>query len=142
MDDLNFELVDNARTGLQHFSLERLKTIAPTFRERSAQRLACVELIAEKERELARLQMGTVSRKASLALILATIAITWPLLVLAAWIYFQPLLKKPEPVQSRPTTVARPLPSPTSTPEPAEPDSTPEPLPAALGELPAKPGGG
>ncbi|MFM8715811.1 MAG: hypothetical protein ACKOHM_10250 [Spartobacteria bacterium] len=142
MDDLNFELVDNARTGLQHFSLERLKTIAPTFRERSAQRLACVELIAEKERELARLQMGTVSRKASLALILATIAITWPLLVLAAWIYFQPLLKKPEPVQSRPTTVARPLPSPTSTPEPAEPDSTPEPLPAALGELPTKPGGG
>jgi hypothetical protein len=51
-------------------------------------------------------------------------------------------LKKPEPVQSRPITVARPLPSPTSTPQPAEPDSTPEPLPAALGELPATPGGG
>ena len=142
MYDSKFELVDNARVGLQHFSLERLKTIAPTFRERSAQRLACVELIAEKERELARLQMGAVSRKASLALVLATIAVAWPLLVLAAWIYFQPLLKKPEAVQARPTSVARPLPSPISTPEPAEPDSTPEPLPAALGELPATPGGG
>ena len=142
MDDSKFELVDNARVGLQHFSLERLKTIAPTFRERSAQRLACVELIAEKERELARLQMGAVSRKASLALVLATIAVAWPLLVLAAWIYIEPLLKKPEPIQSRPTGVARPLPSPTSTPQPAEPDSTPEPLPAALGELPATPGGG
>ena len=142
MDDSKFELVDNARVGLQHFSLERLKTIAPTFRERSAQRLACVELIAEKERELARLQMGAVSRKASLALVMATSAVAWPLLVLAAWIYFQPLLKKPEPAPVKPTTVVRPLPSPTSTPEPAEPDSTPEPLPAALGELPATPGGG
>lgn len=142
MDDSKFELVDNARVGLQHFSLERLKTIAPTFRERSAQRLACVELIAEKERELARLQMGVVSRKASLALVLATIAVAWPLLVLVAWIYFQPLLKKPEQAPVKPITVVRPLPSPTSTPELPEPDSTPEPLPAALGELPATPSGG
>lgn len=142
MDDSEFELVDNARVGLQHFSLERLKTIAPTFRERSVQRLACVELIAEKERELARSQMGAVSRKASLALVLATIAVAWPLLVLAAWIYFQPLLKKPEAAPTRPTAVSRATSSPTPTPEPVEPEPTPEPLPASLGELPATPGGG
>jgi len=142
MDELNFELVDNARAGLQHFSLERLKTIAPTFREKSAQRLACVELIAEKERELARLQMGAASRKASLALVLASIAITWPLLVLAAWIYFQPHFKKPEPVQAKARAVAHPPPTPTATLEQFETDSTPEPLPASLGELPATPGGG
>ena len=89
MDEQEFEIVDNARIGLQHFSLERLKTIAPTFRERSAQRLACVELIAEKERELARLQMGAVSRKASLALIVSLIAILWPVILAVAWFYLK-----------------------------------------------------
>ena len=65
MQEPDFEFVDNARTGLAKYSLERLKTIAPTFRERSAERLACVELIAEKERELALVQMGAVSRRAA-----------------------------------------------------------------------------
>ena len=142
MDDQEFELVDNARVGLSQYSLERLKTIAPTFRERSAQRLACVELIAEKERELARLQIGAVSRRASLALILSLIAILWPFILAVAWFYLQPLLMPTEPVRANPTSAVRPLPKPTSTPELIEPESTPEPLPPLLGEPPPTPGAG
>ena len=142
MDDQEFELVDNARAGLSQYSLERLKTIAPTFRERSAQRLACVELIAEKERELARLQMGAVSRKASLALIVSFIAILWPVILAVAWFYLQPLLKRPELIRSSPTPAVRPLSKPSPTPELIEPESTPEPLPPLLGEPPPTPGAG
>ena len=142
MDDQEFEIVDNARAGLSQYSLERLKTIAPTFRERSAQRLACVELIAEKERELARLQMGAVSRKASLALIVSLIAILWPVILAVAWFYLQPLLMPTEPVRTSPTPAVRPLPKPSLTPEVIEPESTPEPLPPLLGESPPTPGAG
>ena len=142
MDDQEFELVDNARAGLSHYSLERLKTIAPTFRERSAQRLACVELIAEKERELARLQMGAVSRRASLALIVSLIAILWPVVLAVAWFYLQPLLMPPQPVRANPTSAVRPLPKPSPTLEVIEPESTPEPLPPLLGEPPPTPGAG
>jgi hypothetical protein len=142
MDDQEFELVDNARAGLSQYSLERLKTIAPTFRERSAQRLACVELIAEKERELARLQMGAVSRKASLALIVSFIAILWPVILAVAWFYLQPFFKRPELIRSSPTPAVRPLSKPSPTPELIEPESTPEPLPPLLGEPPPTPGAG
>lgn len=142
MDDREFELVDNARAGLSQYSLERLKTIAPTFRERSAQRLACVELIAEKERELARLQMGAVSRKASLALIVSLVAILWPVILAVAWFYLQPLLMPTETVRAKPTSAVRLLPKPSPTPELIEPESTPEPLPPLLGEPPPTPGEG
>ena len=142
MDDQEFELVDNARVGLSQYSLERLKTIAPTFRERSAQRLACVELIAEKEQELARLQMGAVSRKASFALVVSLVAILWPIILGVAWFYLQPLLKRPEPVRSSPKPALRSVPQPSPTPELIEPESTPEPLPPLLGEPPPTPAAG
>ena len=142
MDDQECELGDNARVGLSQYSLERLKTIAPTFRERSAQRLACVELIAEKERELARLQMGAVSRKASLALVVSLIAILWPVILAVAWFYLQPLLMPPQPVRSSPKPALRSVPQPSPTPELIEPESTPEPLPPLLGEPPPTPGAG
>jgi hypothetical protein len=142
MDDIEFELVENARSGLSHYSLERLKTIAPTFRERSAQRLACVELIAEKERELARLQMGAVSRKASLALSLALIAVVWPIVLLGAWIYFEPFFRKPEPIRAKPPAVKQSLPSPAALPEEPTQELLPEPLPPMLGEPPPISGGG
>jgi hypothetical protein len=142
MDDQEFKLVDNARAGLSQYSLERLKTIAPTFRERSAQRLACVELIAEKERELARLQMGAVSRRASLALIVSLIAILWPVVLAVAWFYLQPLFKPSEPARASPSPAARSVVKPSPTPEQIEPESTPEPLPALLGEPPPTPGAG
>ncbi|PAZ01426.1 MAG: hypothetical protein CAK90_00295 [Spartobacteria bacterium AMD-G4] len=140
MQEPDFEFVDNARTGLAKYSLERLKTIAPTFRERSAERLACVELIAEKERELAIVQMGAISRKASLALTLSLVAVVWPILLLAAWFYFQPILRKLAPTRASPPQIVRPMPTPT--PEPIEIESTPEPLPPMLGEpLPTPVGG-
>ncbi|MEI8294531.1 MAG: hypothetical protein WCG66_11215 [bacterium] len=141
MDNSEFELVDNARVGLANYSLERLKTIAPTFRERSPQRLACVELIAEKERELAQRQMAAVSRRASLALSLALLAVIWPILLLAAWITFQPSFRPPETAEKKPSPVRTSLPSPTPSPHIPEVEPTPEPLPAALGELPPTPGG-
>ena len=140
MQEPDFEFVDNARTGLAKYSLERLKTIAPTFRERSAERLACVELIAEKERELASVQTGAISRKASLALTLSLVAVVWPILLLAAWFYFQPLLQQKELKRASPPQIVRPVPIPT--PEAIEPESTPEPLPPILGEpLPTPVGG-
>jgi hypothetical protein len=142
MDGQEFEIVDNARVGLQHFSLERLKTIAPTFRERSAQRLACVELIAEKERELARLQMGAVSRKASFALVVSLVAILWPIILGVAWFFLQPLLMPHQPVRSSPKPALRSVPQPSPTPELIESESTPEPLPPLLGEPPPTPGAG
>lgn len=142
MDDQEFELVENARAGLSQYSLDRLKTIAPSFRERSAQRLACVELIAEKERELARLQMGAVSRRASLAFVVSLIAILWPVILAVAWFYLQPLLMPTERVRTSPTPEVRPLPKPSLTPEVIEPESTPEPLPPLLGEPPPTPGAG
>ena len=142
MDDQEFEIVDNARAGLSQYSLERLKTIAPTFRERSAQRLACVELIAEKERELARLQMGAVSRKASVALFISLVAVFWPIILLVAWFYLQPLFKPSKPVRVSPMPAVRPVPQPGPTPELIEPESTPEPLPPLLGEPPPTPGAG
>ena len=140
MQEPDFEFVDNARTGLAKYSLERLKTIAPTFRERSAERLACVELIAEKEREVARVQMATVSRRASLALTLSLVAVVWPILLVAAWFYFQPHLQKTSLKRTGSTQTVRSLPTPT--PAPIEPESTPEPLPPMLGEPLPTPGGG
>jgi hypothetical protein len=142
MDDPEFELVDNARAGLSRYSLERLKTIAPTYRERSAERLACVELIAEKEREVARLQMGAVSRKATLALIISLVAVFWPVILAVAWFYLKPLLEGPEPVRTSPTPAVRPLVKPSPNPDVIEPESTPEPLPPLLGEPPPTPEGG
>jgi hypothetical protein len=142
MDDPEFELVDNARAGLSRYSLERLKTIAPTYRERSAERLACVELIAEKEREVARLQMGAVSRKASLALIISLVAVFWPVFLAVAWFYLQPLLERPEPARTSPTPAVRPLLKPSPNPDVIEPEPTPEPLPPLLGEPPPTPEGG
>ena len=142
MDDSDFELVDNARVGLASYSLERLKTIAPTFRERSAQRLACVELIAEKERELANLQMASVSRKASFALSLAMIAFLWPVIVLVGWIYFRPYFEPSAPVKNALPVIKKSTPIQTPTPENQEPEATPEPLPSSIGELPPTPVGG
>ena len=142
MDDPQFELVDNARACLSHYSLERLKTIAPTYRERSAERLACVELIAEKEREVARSQVGAVSRKASLALTISLVAVFWPVILAVAWFYLRPLLLPPEPGIANPSSAVRPLPKPSPPPEVIEPESTPEPLPPLLGEPPPTPGAG
>jgi hypothetical protein len=136
MDDCDFELVDNEKRHLARHSLARLKALAPTFAERSRQRLACVELIAEREQAIAQAAISVASRRSTLALILAVVALVVPVVLFVVWTMIQdqprrPVLKKPMPaVESTPSL----LPTPISAPE--EPESTPEPLPPSLGELP------
>lgn len=136
MDDYDFELVDNEKRHLARHSLARLKALAPTFAERSRQRLACVELIAEREQAIAQAAISVASRRSTLALILAVVALVVPVVLFVVWTMVQeppgrPALKKIPPVaQSTPP----PVPSPTPVSE--EPESTPEPLPPLLGELP------
>jgi hypothetical protein len=86
--------------------------------------------------------MASVLRKASFALSLATIAVLWPVIVLAGWIYFRPYLQSSAPVENAPPVIKKPTPIQTPTPEIQEPEATPQPLPASLGELPPTPGGG
>ncbi len=135
MDEYDFELVDNEKRHLARHSLARLKALAPTFAERSRQRLACVELIAEREQALAQAALLLAARRANLAIILAVVALVVPVVLFVVWTMLQPepgrvpVRKSPPVVQSTPT--------PEPTPEEAlEPEPTPEPLPPALGELP------
>jgi hypothetical protein len=135
MDEYDFELVDNEKRHLARHSLARLKALAPTFAERSRQRLACVELIAEREQALAQAALSLAARRANLAIILAVVALVVPVVLFVVWTMLQsepgrvPVRKSPPVVQSTPT--------PEPTPEEAlEPEPTPEPLPPTLGELP------
>ena len=136
MDDFDFELVDNEKRHLSRHSLARLKALAPTFSERSRERLACVELIAEREQALAQAAVKVAARRSMWALFLSVVALVVPIVLFVAWTMFQ---QKPaeEPRYERPRPVVRniPTPEPTPVPEP-EPEKTPEPLPASLGELP------
>ena len=68
MDDFDFELVDNEKRHLSRHSLARLKALAPTFSERSRERLACVELIAEREQALAQVAVKVAARRSMWAL--------------------------------------------------------------------------
>lgn len=141
MEDSGFEIVDNEKMRLSRHSLERLKALAPTFPERSSQRLACVELIAAREQALALTAIRTASRRASLALTVGVLAILLPLVYIGGWFLFRSMQPVPEPVRKRAPVVARPLPTstPSPSPEEEEPQKTPEPLPALLGEPPPSP---
>ena len=139
MDDSDFELVDNEKRHLARHSLARLKALAPTFAERSRQRLACVELIAEREEALAQAALSLATRRANLAIMLAVVALVVPVILFVVWTMLQPdprlvpVRKNPPAAQSTPT--------PEATPEVVdeEPMPTPEPLPPSLGELPEPP---
>jgi len=136
MDDYDFELVDNEKRHLARHSLARLKALAPTFAERSRQRLACVELIAEREQAIAQAAISVASRRSTLALILAVVALVVPVVLFVVWTMIQDPPRRPVPKKPAPVPVATPTPLPTPTPEPEEPEPTPEPLPPSLGELP------
>jgi hypothetical protein len=136
MDDYDFELVDNEKRHLARHSLARLKALAPTFPERSRQRLACVELIAEREQALAQAAISVASRRSTLALILAVVALVVPVVLFVVWTMIQDQPKRPVLKKTTPVVVATPTPPPAPTPAPEEPESTPEPLPPSLGELP------
>ena len=147
MDENEFEIVENKKSQLARHSLERLKALAPTFPERSRERLACVELIAEREQAMARVALREASRRATLALFLSVVALVVPVILFVAWTFLQSKpqtiprpLEKPRPVSiSTPTPIPIPIPEPP--PSEVVPESTPEPLPAVLGELPATPVG-
>ncbi len=137
MDDFDFELVDNEKRHLARHSLARLKALAPTFAERSRERLACVELIAEREQALAQVALKIAARRSMWALFLSVVALIVPVILFVAWSMVQQReaeaarLERPKPPALRP--IATPAPTPEPTPEVVK---TPEPLPAALGELP------
>lgn len=138
MDDFDFELVDNEKRHLARHSLARLKALAPTFPERSRERLACVELIAEREQALAQAALKIAARRSTWALFLAVVALVVPVILFVAWTMFQQNTIE-ETRYERPRPVIRSTPIPTPSPEPTsepEPEQTPEPLPPSLGELP------
>jgi len=134
MDDFDFELVDNEKRHLSRHSLARLKALAPTFPERSRERLACVELIAEREQALAQVALKIAARRSMWALFLSVVALVVPIILFVAWTMFQQRAEEENPLP-RPKPVMRNTPTPTPTPEP-EPEKTPEPLPPNLGEFP------
>ncbi|MFZ9919796.1 MAG: hypothetical protein ACO3GO_01800 [Terrimicrobiaceae bacterium] len=137
MDDFDFELVDNEKRHLARHSLARLKALAPTFPERSRERLACVELIAEREQALAQAALKIAARRSMWALFLSVVALVVPVVLFVAWSMVQQReaeaarLERPRPPVPKPAATLTPTPEPTP-----EPVITPEPLPPALGELP------
>lgn len=137
MEEHEFELVDNARARFSHHGIDRLKALAPTFPERSPQRLACVELIAEKEREIAAHSAHTALRRANKALLMAWAGLFTAAVALSVH-FFNWQLPRTEsaalPPAKPPTMIPRA--TPVLTPEP---EFNPEPLPASLGELPVTP---
>ncbi len=134
MDDFDFELVDNEKRNLARHSLARLKALAPTFPERSRERLACVELIAEREQALAQVALKIAARRSMWALFLSVVALVVPIILFVAWTMLQQLAEEEIDIQRSKPTV-RSTPTPTPIPEP-ELEKTPEPLPPNLGELP------
>lgn len=134
MDDYDFELVDNEKRHLARHSLARLKALAPTFPERSRERLACVELIAEREQALAQAALKMAAKRSTWALFLAVVALVAPVVLFVAWTMLQQRPAEKTRFE-RPRPVARATPAPTPVPGP-EPEKTPEPLPPSLGELP------
>jgi hypothetical protein len=139
MDDYDFELVDNEKRHLARHSLARLKALAPTFAERSRQRLACVELIAEREQAIAQAAISVASRRSTLALVLAVVALVVPVILFVVWTMIQDQPRRVILKKTMPTMAATPTPTPMPTRTPEEPESTPEPLPPLLGEFPEGP---
>lgn len=137
MEEPEFEIVENKKSELARHSLDRLKALAPTFPERSLHRLACMELISERERAAAREILRVAGRRASLALFLSVIALVAPVLLFVAWtVLLQdrvaiPFLEKPEPVAVAAPVVQRAVPTPMPTPVPT-PEPVAEPLPPLL----------
>lgn len=144
MEEPEFEIVENKKSELARHSLDRLKALAPTFPERSLHRLACMELIAERERAAAREILRVAGRRASLALLLSIVALVAPVILFVAWTFLLnegelvPFLKKPEPVLIEVPVVPKVVSTPAPTPFPT-PVQVVEPLPPLLLFEPAIP---
>ncbi len=135
MDEFEFEIVDNDKRNFSRLPLERLKAIAPTYAERSSQRLACVELIAEREQALAQGEIRQAAQRAKWALILSVVS----LVVAIGFVIVFPILRpvpKEQPVTVRKAVPYKPLAPVIVKPVDVEPEREPEPLPPTLSAPP------
>ena len=127
----DFEIVDNDKRTLARHSLGRLKALAPTFPEGSPRRLACMELIAEREQALGLEAQRTALRRSNIAVAISVAAFVLPPAAFVSWIF----LKPPEPVAQRAVVperkspaVVRPVARPSPSPSPVEAPPLPESL--------------
>lgn len=111
MNEYEFEILDNDKRNYSGYSLERLKALAPTLPERSRQRLACMELIAERERLIANAAIRTASRRSMQAIILAVLSLV---VSVSFAVVFPILYSQKQEIQPKRAT---PQPSPTPTPD-------------------------
>ncbi len=135
MDEFEFEIVDNDKRNFSRYPLERLKAIAPTYAERSPQRLACVELIAEREHALAQGEIRQAAKRAKLALILSVIS----LVVAVGFVIVFPILRpvvREQPVVVRRATAYKPPTARVVAPVEVQEEREPEPLPPLLSAPP------
>jgi hypothetical protein len=129
MNEYEFEILDNDKRNYSGYSLERLKALAPTLPERSRQRLACMELIAERERMIANAAIRTAARRSMQALVLAMVS----LVVSVSFAVVFPILYS----QKQADQPKKPSARPTASPTPDHSMSTPEPLPPLFSAPPA-----
>ncbi len=135
MDEFEFEIVDNDKRNFSRYPLERLKAIAPTYAERSPQRLACVELIAEREHALAQGEIRQAAKRAKWALILSVIS----LVVAVGFVIVFPILRpvvREQPVVVRRATAYKPPTARVVAPVELQEEREPEPLPPLLSAPP------
>ncbi|MEI8283646.1 MAG: hypothetical protein WCG52_01530 [bacterium] len=140
MDEFEFEIVDNDKRNFSRYPLERLKAIAPTYAERSPQRLACVELIAEREHALAQGEIRQAAKRAKWALILSVVS----LVVAVGFVIVFPILRpvpREQPVVVRRATAYKPPAPKVVVPVEVPPEREPEPLPPLLSAPPPTRGG-
>jgi hypothetical protein len=140
MDEFEFEIVDNDKRNFSRYPLERLKAIAPTYAERSPQRLACVELIAEREHALAQGEIRQAAKRAKWALILSVVS----LVVAVGFVIVFPILRpvsREQPVVVRRATVYKPPVPKVVAPVEVQEEREPEPLPPLLSAPPPTRGG-
>ena len=140
MDEFEFEIVDNDKRNFSRYPLERLKAIAPTYAERSPQRLACVELIAEREQALAQGEIRQAAKRAKWALILSVVS----LVVAVGFVIVFPILRpvsREQPVVVRRATVYKPPVPKVVAPVEVQEEREPEPLPPLLSAPPPTRGG-
>lgn len=132
MDEYEFEILDNDKRNYAKYPLERLKALAPTLPERSRQRLACMELIAERERMIAEQAIRTASHRSMWALVISLFA----LFLSVGFVVFFGIQSSPK---EQPVPVTKKVVSPTPTPPTRIiPEITPAPLPPLLSAPPAK----
>ena len=135
MDEIEFEIVDNDKRNFSRYPLERLKAIAPTYAERSPQRLACVELIAEREQALAQGEIRQAAKRAKWALILSVVS----LVVAVGFVIVFPILRpvvREQPVVVRRATAYKPPAARVVAPVELQEEREPEPLPPLLSAPP------